>query len=314
MNLDDVSVFLQIVASGSLTRAARVMRKPKTSLSHQLKRLEGVVGAPLFQRQSNKLELSDAGYEFLHHAREIKRVSETGINAIRDQRTETTGGIKIALTSELTSTLLPPILVHFMHQFPDVGVHLMVFPKDNLPEVREHYDCIIYLGDPPLPQFSDMTSRLLGNFSFAAYSSTEYLERGGTPVTPNDLRSHSLIGFHNGEFVEPWQLTNGTDTSSIQPGTKLLSNEYWTVKHMCIRGHGICFVPTFFTALEESEGLMTRILPDWLSRETPIFLLFKKHRFTNPNLRALINSITEHFDDVYSLLYTIQKPTASQRH
>lgn len=83
MQLDDVLIFLQIASSGSLSAAARAAAKPKTTISHQLKRLEEEIGAPLFVRSSNRLVLNEVGLDFLDHAKNIRRACERGLDAAR---------------------------------------------------------------------------------------------------------------------------------------------------------------------------------------------------------------------------------------
>ena len=307
MILEDISVFLQVVSNGSLSRAARAMRRPKASVSHQLKRLETELGTPLFLRTANQMTLNDAGRDFLEHAHSIRRACEQALDATKNSQSLVGGKINIATSSEFASNLMAPILMHFMQTHSNLDVDVMVFQRDTLAEVREQYDCILYLGDPPLPQFASMSARLLGRFSYGLYASGEYLKSHGTPDHPNKLLSHNLLGFHDGRSVTTWHLTSGKEKFSVQPDTKLLSNDYWVVKLSAIHDHGICFVPAFFAKLEERAGLLECILPKWSSQYIPVYALFWSHRFANPNIRSLIDTLSDNFEEVYSYLYTAKR-------
>jgi DNA-binding transcriptional LysR family regulator len=307
MQLDDVSVFLQIASTGSLSAAARASCRPKATISHQIRRLEDEIGSALFIRSANRLVLSKAGLDFLEHAKNIRRACERGMDSARRSQNIATGTLRVGSTGEFTSNLLAPLILHFARQNPQLRLEVMVLRGDVLLSSRDSLDCILYLGEPPMPQVAELTGRLLGRFSFALYASRRYLERHGMPTTPSELRSHDLLGFHNGENTTLWELRCGESDYSLQPSTKLLSNDYWVVKLAAIHDHGICFIPTFFAGLEVDKRLLTPVLPEWSSREVPMYALFSSHRLANANLRTLIDSLSENFSDMFSYLYTASR-------
>lgn len=313
MQLDDVIVFLQIVSCGSLTEASRISARPKATISHQLKRLEDEIGTPLFTRSANRLVLNEAGLNFIDHAKAIRRSCERGLDAARRTQDIAMGRLRIGSGGEFTSNLIAPLLLHFAQHYPQLRIEVMVLRGDALLGSRDSLDCIIYLGDPPMPQVSDLTARVLGRFSFGLYASPEYIAKRGLPQSPSELRSHDLVGFHNGESVNVWSLRNGGQDFSVQPNAHFLTNDYWIVKLAAIHDHGICFLPEFFAGAEVDAGLLQPILPDWKSREVPMYALFASHRLANPNLRLLIRSLSENFSEVFSYLYTAARSSLPQR-
>ena len=69
--LKDISCFLWIARTGSISRAATTHNIPKATLSHHLRRLEDALQVELFVRKAKGLELTDAGKEFLDHSAAI---------------------------------------------------------------------------------------------------------------------------------------------------------------------------------------------------------------------------------------------------
>lgn len=304
MNLEDITVFLQIAATGSLTAAARTLYRPKATVSHQLRRLEEEIGAPLFIRAANRLVLSDAGSEFLEHAQTIRRACERGLDSAKSGQAKARGTMRIGTTGEFASNLIAPLILHFARHNPDLRIDLTVVRSDMLLGSRESYDCLLYLGEPPMPQVAEMTGRLLGRFSFGLYCSPGYLARRAAPQTPTELQQHDLLAYHNGEAITLWELRNGDDEYSLHPQTRLLSNDYWVIKLSAIHNHGICFVPRFFAKLEVEQGLLVPVLPEWTSRLVPLYALFASHRLRNAQITDLINSLSKNFADMQTYLYT----------
>lgn len=304
MNLEDISVFLQIEAIGSLSGAARAMYRPKATVSHQLRRLEEEIGAPLFVRAANRLVLSQAGTEFLEHARNIRRACERGLDSARESHKSAQKILRIGSTGEFASNLIAPLILHFARQNPNLRLDLSVLRSDLLLSTRESYDCLLYLGEPPMPQVSDMTGKLLGRFPFGLFCSPGYLLRNPAPATPSELRQHDLLAYHNGESTALWELRKGDEEFSLHPHTKLLSNDYWVVKLSAIHDHGICCIPAFFAEQEVRAGLLTPVLPEWTSRQVPLYALYASHRMRNMQIKDLVDSLSQNFSDVKSYLYT----------
>jgi DNA-binding transcriptional LysR family regulator len=303
MQIDDVLVFLQVSSTGSLSAAARASAKPKATISHQLRRLEDELGTPLFVRSSNKLVLNEAGRSFLDHAKNIRRACERGVDAARRSRNITVGTLRVASSGEFSSNLVGPLVLHFARHHPQLRLEVMVLRGDALISSRDSLDCILYLGEPPMPQVAELTARLLGRFAFGLYASPGYLERNGSPASPSELRSHDLIGFHNGETATLWELADGRREFSLQPNTRFLTNDYWVLKLAAIHDHGIAFMPTFFAGLEIENGLLSSVLPEWRSTEIPMYALFASHRLANPNLRTLIESVSRNFSSIFDYDY-----------
>ena len=303
MQLDDISVFLQIASTGSLSAAARASYRPKATISHQLRRLEEDIGAPLFTRSASRLVLSQAGLRFPRaraqypprlRTRPRWRAAQPGGRQRNAARRH---------DGRFASNLVAPLILHFARHYPELRLDVMVIRSDLLLSSRDSLDCLLYLGEPPMPQVAEMTGRLLGRFSFALYCSPGYLQRHGMPKTPNELRSHDLLGYHNGETTTLWELRSALGEFSLHPNTKLLSNDYWVVKLAAIHDHGICFIPTFFAGLEVKQGMLVPVLPEWSSRDVPMYALYASHRLANSHLKTLINSLSENFTDMFSYLY-----------
>ncbi|MGF7171729.1 DNA-binding transcriptional LysR family regulator [Sphingobium xanthum] len=64
--------FLAVVDQGNFSRAAALCNVSQPTLSVGVAKLEGQVGAPLFLRSSQRVELTAAGARFLVHARRIE--------------------------------------------------------------------------------------------------------------------------------------------------------------------------------------------------------------------------------------------------
>src|SRR5258708_16126238 len=68
LDLNDFFLFVQVVDRGGFTGAGRILRIPKSTLSHRIQQLETNLGVRLLNRTSRRVAMTDAGEEFYRHA------------------------------------------------------------------------------------------------------------------------------------------------------------------------------------------------------------------------------------------------------
>lgn len=308
MQIEDVEIFLQIVESGSLSRAAKLLGRPKASVSHNVRRLETDLGLELFDRQKNTLLLNEAGTNFLDHAKGIKKHVESARDDASRLRVERQGIIRIASTSEFASNIMSSIFMGFANELTGLNICAMTYPREVLAEIRAQYDTIIYLGTPEVPEFSEMKARRLGQFRNKFYASPEYLKSRAPPTKPEQLAAHRLLVQTNKRNPENWRIRKGSNFTRIAPDPAFVSNDPWIVKLAAVHGRGICFLPEFFARQEKLNGMLVPVLSGWSSDKVTVHALYWAHRFANPNLKLLLDKAASSFGEIDHYLYRASRP------
>lgn len=85
LNYQHLHYFWVVARAPSLTAAARQLRLAPSTISTQIKTLEGVLGQALFQRRGRTLELSEHGRVVLAYADDIFALGEELIDAARSR-------------------------------------------------------------------------------------------------------------------------------------------------------------------------------------------------------------------------------------
>ncbi len=308
MHLDDINVFLQVAESGSLSRAAKLMHRPKATVSHNLRRLERNLGMSLLDRENNRMRLNEAGRMFMAHARDIRRACEAATESMCATRDARDRQLRIASTSEFASNIMSSIFMDFARDQTHLEIRAMTHPRDVLSELRAQYDCIIHLGEPLADDFPEMTRRALGHFNYKWFASSAYLETVAPPASPDDLAGHKLLVQLGQSETQVWRTTDGEAETAFEPRGAFVSNDPWIVKLAAVHGHGICFMPTFFARQEVAAGMLTPVLPAWSSRLVGVYALFWTHRAANPNLALLLQKATANFGQIDRYLYRAEAP------
>src|SRR5450432_2203113 len=79
----ELIAFVRVVDARSLSRAAKELRLPRSTLGRRLQRLEERLGTRLLTRTTRKQALTDAGTEFYQHARQSVQALERARAAVQ---------------------------------------------------------------------------------------------------------------------------------------------------------------------------------------------------------------------------------------
>ena len=133
-DLHQLRAFTTIVAAGSLGRAATVLNVTQPALSRTIKRLEGQVGAPLFERHSKGMLLTDIGGALLPHATLLQRESEHAAEEINALRGLAKGTIRVGAVGSIACHVLPLAIGRVLGKWPKLHVQVVEGVWDRLAE------------------------------------------------------------------------------------------------------------------------------------------------------------------------------------
>jgi len=114
--------FVGVVDSGTFSRAARRLNRTQSALSMQIRRLEEIVEAPLFERTVRPPLITPAGEALLSHARQILAINDAALSTVR--ATEAAGQVRLGIMEDVAATHLAPILGAFLTRHPAVRVEV----------------------------------------------------------------------------------------------------------------------------------------------------------------------------------------------
>jgi LysR family transcriptional regulator, regulator for metE and metH len=121
---------LRLVAAvagvGSLTRAGDQLHLTQSALSHQLRDIESRLGAALFHRVGKRLVLTPAGERLLESATDVLDRLERAERDIRQMGRDRAGSLRITTECYTCYHWLPPLLLRYRRNFPNVEVRIDV--------------------------------------------------------------------------------------------------------------------------------------------------------------------------------------------
>jgi DNA-binding transcriptional LysR family regulator len=120
MNLHQLRIFCAIAQSATLTQAAKRLGLAQPTLSQQLSKLEEKIGARLFDRGLNQLELTNAGRFLLRRAQVILSEVEEAQSHLQEFASGTRGLIRLAGLTSIIQTVVPAAIARLKQTLPEV--------------------------------------------------------------------------------------------------------------------------------------------------------------------------------------------------
>ncbi|NOD93676.1 LysR family transcriptional regulator [Ruegeria sp. HKCCD4884] len=178
-------MFETVARLGGVRAAAAELNVTPPAVSHQLDKLEGFLGAPLFIRRGRNLVLTEGAHDYLTEVRPgIEAIGRATSVATRQSQREV---LTIAAPPTLTAMWLMPKLHGFSELYPDYDIRLLDRMTFN-PEERGIDVAIEYRfeADPDLVSLQFLPDELV------ALTSTDYAEANALHSL-DDLKGATLI-------------------------------------------------------------------------------------------------------------------------
>jgi DNA-binding transcriptional LysR family regulator len=120
LEIDLLKTLMAVHRTGSFTRAAQAVFRTPSAVSMQMKRLEEIVGRPLFAKDGRNVAFTEAGDDLLGYARRILRLNDEALARFRCA--DTAGVVRVGTPDDYATRFLPQILARFAATHPNVQV------------------------------------------------------------------------------------------------------------------------------------------------------------------------------------------------
>lgn len=124
MDSEALETFLAVHRQQGFSKAARLLELTQPAISRRIRLLEEELGAPVFERITGGVVLSQAGRVLLPYAERAVAAVQDAANAVRELRAENAGPVALAVVGTLAGPDLTDILKRFVESHPAVRLTL----------------------------------------------------------------------------------------------------------------------------------------------------------------------------------------------
>lgn len=241
MEIHQLRYACAVADTGSFSRAAERCEIAQPSLSQQILKLEGDLGARLFDRLGRSIQLTDAGRAFLPHARSILTAIDAARASVTMQHSDVRGSVAIGAIPTIAPYLMPEYVLSFAQRYPDANMRIVEDRTSLLIEgLRDLSIDLAILALPLRHKDLDVVS-LRTERIFAALPKTHPCA-AATTLTLKELRGEPFVMLRDGHCFRDLSIA-ACNGAKITPNIAFESDQFSSVLAMVGAGVGISIVP-----------------------------------------------------------------------
>jgi DNA-binding transcriptional LysR family regulator len=286
-NLDDVLIFVKVAQFESITRAARSLGMPISTVSRRLSVLESKLGVSLLRRTTRRVTVTAQGREYFNQCREPLALVEEAERVLIVGQGTPEGLLRMSVPVILGQEPFLDFLSEFLKTQPRIRIDLFI-TNLFLDLVAENIDVAIRFGEL---QDSSVVATRIGKSMRYVVAAAEYLKGRKLPVVPADLKLHDCVMLNARNNETDWDLASGRKKARIRVSGPISSRDFNSVSRFVYRGHGIGLLPSTYCVEALASGALVRLLPKWESPQIPVFAVYSNRKFLPARLNVFLKAL-----------------------
>lgn len=274
--LNALKAFEAAARSESFTRAAEELCVTQGAVSHQVKALEATLGIKLFNRERQRLVITEAGREYLAVVRDA--LDRIAVGTERLVQRQNSGVLTVSTSPDFAAKWLVNRLGRFAEAYPGIDLRVSA-TMHHVDFAREEVDIAVRHGDGSWSGF-DVT-RLCTEQLFAVCS-PKFLSGRNHIAKPQDILNFPLLHLDDRKAWSKWFETAGVVDADVSHGPVL--NRASMLIDAAVNGQGVALARTALAAWDLINGRLVRPVDISLRLSKTYWIICPKATATLPKI------------------------------
>jgi DNA-binding transcriptional LysR family regulator len=291
MNWDDYDVFCHVIEHHDFTAAARVMERPKSSISEAVSRLEAALGTRLIERTTRQVRLTEPGQALYGSiAGLFSSLHEARSDALAQGKV-VAGKLRICGPHEFCTYQLGPVACTMMSRYPQLKICVEV-EDDTINPLEHRYDIAFSRLDGAKASDSLVQRRVIA-IEMALFASPELLQRFAEPANLDELAMLPLLcSARESEWT--FADVDGKPERIALVAPRLISSNSDLRRQAAIAGLGVARLPAFFGEAAVRAKQLRRVLAHCACTPLRIYSLLPAKRLMPAKVRFFLDELDQH--------------------
>jgi DNA-binding transcriptional LysR family regulator len=285
--LDNILVFMKVAEFESISKAARALDMPISTVSRKLSALESELRVSLLRRTTRRVILTSQGRDYFNQCIEPLTKLQEAERVLAQTQSEPEGTLAISVPMICSQSSFMEFLSGFSKEHAGIRLDLYI-TNAYLNLMAENIDVAIRFG-----QLADssVVAAKLGKSVRYVVASADYLQGRKLPTEPEELKAHECVMFNAKNYQADWDLMSGRKRLRVRVAGTVSSRDCQSVAAFVLRGHGVGLLETCYCEQALARGDLVRLLPRWTSTEIPVFAVYPSRKFLPPRVSAFIKAL-----------------------
>lgn len=286
-HLDNILVFVKVAEFESISKAARALNMPISTVSRKLSVLESSLGVSLVRRTTRRVILTSQGREYFNQCIEPLTKLQAAEQVLTQTQRRLEGALAISVPMILSQGAFMDFLSRFSKEHSGIRINLYI-TNAYLNLVAENIDVAIRFGNL---QDSSVVATKIGKSVRYVVATPDYLKGRKLPAEPEDLKAQDCVMFNAKNYEIDWDLVSGRKRARVHVTGPVSSHDCQSVAAFVLRGHGVGLIETAYADQALARGELVRLLPRWTSTEIPVFAVYPTRKYLPPRVMAFLRAL-----------------------
>ncbi len=279
-----ISTFVEVVARGSLSAAARAEGIAPAMIGRRLDALEQRLGVKLLQRTTRKLVLTNEGAAFLDDCQRILAELQDAEAAVAERGLRASGHLLVSAPAGFGRRHVAPLLPSFLAEHREVTVALSL--NDRVVDlIGEGVDVAIRIAS--LSDSSLVGVKLADN-QRVLVASPAYLKRHGTPRTLADLARHNCLPISSEGSQRGWVFRQNGRNVTLKVAGNMGCNDGAVLHDWALSGKGLAWRSMWEVGAAIEAGQLVTVLDAYCAPDNAIYAVFAQRQHLPLRIRAFV--------------------------
>ncbi len=280
-----ISTFVEVVAKGSLSAAARTEGIAPAMIGRRLDALEERLGVKLLQRTTRKIALTNEGISFLEDCQRILADLENAESAVSERSARAKGHLLISAPAGFGRQHVAPLIPSFLSQHRDVSVTLNL--NDRVVDlIGEGIDVAIRIA--ALSDSSLIGVKLADN-KRVVVAAPSYLKRFGAPRSLDDLAKHNCLAISSEGSQRGWTFRQNGKNVTLRLSGNMVCNDGAVLHDWALSGKGLAWRSMWEVGSALESGDLVTVLDEFAAPGNDIYAVFAQRRHLPLRIRAFVD-------------------------
>ena len=244
MTLKQLKAFLMLTRTLNYAQAANELCITQSALSLSIKSLEEELGGKLFQRNTRKVSLTSEGNSLIPFAIKLLSNLEDMEKDVKQRFQLNRGTLNIASMPFATHSILPQVLHHFSHKFPNISFSIHDIPNENI--IEKVQDGIFQLGICFQPtQYKNLNFDLLFEEDFVAIVPKDHELAHRTSITMSELCTYPFVTLQQPSIVRSI-VEESCRQNNLILNLKVECHQISSLSQFIAQGMGVTVIPRHY--------------------------------------------------------------------
>lgn len=286
--LTAMKMFMQIIESGSLTKAANELNTSLPTVVRTLASLEEYLKIKLITRTTRKISITEEGQRYLQRCQRILYEIEQSELEISANQNAPSGKLKITASVMYGSIYIAPLVAKFLKKHEQVNIDLHLSDQ-NINLVEEGVDVAIRIG---ALSDSNMIAKKVGSVRKVICATPALLNTIGTISHPKDLTNLPCILFSGLSHGKNWHLHQGEKIHSIPVKGPLTCNNVASALNVVKENIGLGMFLSYQVEKELANGELRLVLEDYEPAPLDVSVVYSHAKLMSTRTRYFVDWVT----------------------